>query len=77
MIGKIVSLPFWIIFKVAGMLFGSIKLVFTIVTSLLRTILGHVFGAIIGGTVGFLFGRKHVGIKIFPGHKKPKLKPCK
>jgi len=69
MIGKIITLPFWIVSKIAGILFGSVKLVLTLVFSVFGFFLSHIFGAIIGATAGFLLGRKHVGVKVF-NHKK-------
>ncbi len=66
MIGKIIFLPFWIISRVVGMLWGTIKLVITLFFGVFRFLSSHLFGAIIG----FLLGRKHIGIKIFNHHKK-------
>lgn len=69
MIGRIICLPFWIISKIAGIIFGSVKLIATIVFGLLRFLGSHLFGAAFGAVIGFLMGRKHVGVKIF-NHKK-------
>ncbi len=70
MIGKILSLPFWIISKIVGMLWGSIKLGITLVFGVVRFFSSHLFGAIIGAITGFLLGRKHIGVKIFNHHKR-------
>ncbi len=70
MIGKILFLPFWIISRIAGMLWGSIKLIMALFFGVLRIISSHLFGAIIGAITGFLLGRKHIGVKIFNHHKK-------
>lgn len=70
MIGKIIFLPFWIISRIAGMLWGMIKLVITLFFGVFRILSSHLFGAIIGAITGFLLGRKHIGVKIFNHHKK-------
>lgn len=70
MIGKILFLPFWIVSRIAGLLWGSIKLILTLIFGVLRFTSSHLFGAIIGAITGFLLGRKHIGVKIFNNHKK-------
>ena len=78
MIGKILSLPFVLANRVIGLILGIIKLIFGLIFGVLKFIFSHVLGTIIGATVGLLFGKRHVGLNLFPGKKKKlKVKPIK
>jgi len=70
MLGRIITLPFWIVKSVVGIVFGLVKFVLGAGFGIFRFILNHVFGTILGGLIGFFLGRNHIGIKLFPGKKK-------
>ena len=65
MIGKIISLPFKILAGIVGLFTGILKVGSSIFFGTLRFLLNHVVGTFLGATIGFLLGRKHVGVKLF------------
>ncbi len=74
MIKKIILLPFALVKFVAGLVFKVVSTLGGVVFSVVRFIFNHVIGTALGAIIGLLFGRKHVGFKLFSGKKK---KPAK
>jgi hypothetical protein len=68
MLGKLITLPLWIIQKSFGLIFGIVRLVFALVGGIIRFVFARSLGAVIGGLIGFFLGKNHVGIKF--GKKK-------
>lgn len=77
MIGKIVRLPFWLVGKLLGTALGLVKLIVLAAVGAVRFLFSHVLGSVIGATIGLLLGKRHVGVKLFSGRKKKKVKPVK
>jgi hypothetical protein len=69
MIGRIITLPFWVISKVFGVVTGTLKLILSILSGMFKIFLIHLFGAAIGAIIGFFLGKKHIGVKLW-NHKK-------
>jgi hypothetical protein len=70
MIGKIITLPFWIISKIVRMAMGTLKIMFSMLSGFLKLFLIHLFGAVIGAIIGFFLGKKHIGVKLWKHKKK-------
>ena len=77
MIGKLVRFPFWLVAKVLGTALGLVKLVVLAFVGAVRFLFSHVLGSVIGATIGLLLGKRHVGVKLFSGKRKKKVKPAK
>ncbi len=71
MVGKIIRFPFWVICRIAGLISLVLKLIFGLLSGVFRFLFNHIIGTLLGATVGFVLGRKHVGVKLFT-HKKKK-----
>ncbi|MBD3314582.1 MAG: hypothetical protein GF344_02235 [Chitinivibrionales bacterium] len=69
MIGKVLLLPFALVKGVVELGFGIVAFLGRGIGGILKFVFNHVFGTVLGATVGFLLGRRHVGIKLFPGHR--------
>jgi membrane protein YqaA with SNARE-associated domain len=72
MIGKVVLLPVVLVKGVVGLAVGILGFVMSGLMGVVRFVLNHVLGTLFGAIVGFMLGRKHVGIKLFPDHRKKK-----
>jgi hypothetical protein len=72
MIGKIIALPFVIIKNAFGALFWLLRSLFGVIFAVLKFLFGHILGTVFGAIIGFLLGRKHIGVKLFTGKKKKK-----
>jgi hypothetical protein len=69
MLGKLITLPLWLIQKCFGVVFGLIRLVFALVGGIIRFIFSRTLGAIFGGLIGFFLGKNHVGIRLWKRKK--------
>jgi hypothetical protein len=63
MIGKVLLFPFWIVKKIFDSGFGVIRLIIGTVTGIFRFVFSRMLGTALGAIIGFLLGRKHVGMK--------------
>jgi hypothetical protein len=70
MIGKILKLPFWIIARILCTVIGMFKFLLMILLRVTGFAFNHVSGTIFGALAGLLFGRNHVGVRLFTHHKK-------
>jgi hypothetical protein len=70
MLFKIITLPFWIISRLGGLLFGSVKLLLTFLAGIIKLVFNHLIGTIFGAIVGLLLGKEHVSIKLFPHRRR-------
>ena len=51
------------VLHIPGAVFGILKMALSVVVALLSFAISHVTGTILGALIGFLLGRKHVGIR--------------
>lgn len=72
MVGKVLLLPFALVKGIVGLVAGVLGFVVRGVAGTLKFVLNHVVGTLFGAVIGFLLGRKHVGIKLFPKRRKKK-----
>lgn len=70
MLVKLIMLPFWIISRLSGLLFGSVKLFLVFFTGITMLVFNHLIGTVFGALVGLLLGKEHVGIKLFPHRRR-------
>jgi hypothetical protein len=72
MIGKILAAPFSIVKSLICLVFKFAALGVAMIFGVIRIIFNHSVGAVLGAAIGLLFGKKHVGLKLFSGKKKKK-----
>jgi hypothetical protein len=70
MVGHILKLPFRIFKFGVSLLIAALNLGLRSCFGIFRFIFGRVFGTLLGAIIGLVLGKKHIGIKIFPGRKK-------
>jgi hypothetical protein len=70
MIKKIILLPFSILRMLLGVGLRCIGLLTGAIMGMFHFVFGRIFGSIFGALAGLLLGGKHVGIRVFPRHKK-------
>jgi hypothetical protein len=70
MLGKILSLPVWLISRVLCSVSGILKLIIMLIFGVIGFVFNHITGTIFGALAGLLFGRKHVGLRFFTHHRK-------
>ena len=63
MICKVLALPFRLVMHIPGAVLGIVKMALSAVAGLVSFVISHVTGTVMGALVGFLLGRKHVGIR--------------
>ncbi|MBD3242356.1 MAG: hypothetical protein GF331_17330 [Chitinivibrionales bacterium] len=62
MIVKVLLLPFMLVKNLLGFVFRILGLGLGAILGVIRFVFSHTLGAVIGATIGFLLGRKHVGV---------------
>jgi hypothetical protein len=69
MLLKLLTLPLFLISQIFSLIFGSLKLVVSLILGIVGFAFNHLTGTFFGALVGLLLGRQHVGVKLFTHHR--------
>lgn len=73
MLGKIIAMPFKVVASIIGLALKIAGILISGILGLLGFVLSRVFGTAFGAVTGLLLGKKHLRLKLFSGHKKPRV----
>ncbi len=65
MLIKIITLPFLLVKRILGFVFGIIRLFISTIFGVIRFIISRIFGTAFGALIGFVLGSNHVGVKFW------------
>lgn len=70
MLKKLLLFPFWLVGKGLGSVIGVVRLFLGLIGGIVRFVFSHLIGTMVGAVIGLFLGRRHVGVKLFPGSRK-------
>jgi hypothetical protein len=70
MVGALIKLPFRMLTFGVSLILAALNFGVRSCLGVFRFVFGRVFGTLVGAIIGLLLGKKHIGVRIFPGRRK-------